>query len=375
MYPRLIIDLEKFSQNVEIIKREMDVHGIDIYGVTKVFRADRQLAQIFVQAGLLAVADSRIRNLKKIAGLPITKVLLRLPMHSEITDVITFSDISLCSELTTMELLSDEAVRQHKRHGVILMTDLGDLREGFFDRDELLEAAREARRFEGIEILGIGTNLTCFGGIIPKPEHMEELLTLKSIIETENNLHLKVVSGGNSSSYYLVNDGLMPEGINNLRLGEIFVCGVETAYGRRIPGTHDDVFILEVEIVELKKKPSLPIGESGWDAFGQRPMYRDKGDMLRAICAIGKQDVDTQGLVPIDHGIEIIGKSSDHMIIDVTKSNKKYRVGDIIPFKLKYGGILSAMTSDYVDKTYISQEHTGYKDRKDFRMEEYYGNY
>lgn len=375
MYPRVVIDLNKFSQNVEKVKEQMDAYGIDIYGVTKVFRADRELSKIFADQGLSAIADSRIRNLKKIAGLPIPKVLLRLPMHSEISDVITFSDMSLCSELSTMELLSEEAVRQHKTHGVILMTDLGDLREGFFDRDELMEAVKEASRLEGIKILGIGTNLTCFGAIIPKPQHMEELLELGSIIEEEFGLSLQVISGGNSSSYYLVNDGLMPSGINNLRLGEIFVCGVETAFGRRIPGTYDDVFVLEAEIVELKKKPSKPIGESGMDAFGQKPVYEDKGQMLRAICAVGKQDVDTEGLVPMDPCVDIIGRSSDHMILNMTNCLKKYEVGDIVRFRLKYGGILSAMTSDYVDKTYINQDYESKNMRNGLRMEEGYGNY
>ncbi len=375
MYPRVVIDLNKFSQNVEKVKEQMDAYGIDIYGVTKVFRADRQLSKIFADQGLSAIADSRIRNLKKIAGLPIPKVLLRLPMHSEISDVITFSDISLCSEISTMELLSEEAVRQHKTHGVILMTDLGDLREGFFDRNELMEAVKEASRLEGIKILGIGTNLTCFGAIIPKPQHMEELLELKSIIEEDFGLSLKVVSGGNSSSYYLVNDGLMPLGINNLRLGEIFVCGVETAFGRRISGTYDDVFVLEAEIVELKKKPSMPIGESGMDAFGQKPVYEDKGQMLRAICAVGKQDVDIEGLVPMDSCVDIVGRSSDHMILNMTNCLKKYEVGDIVQFKLKYGGILSAMTSDYVDKTYINQDYESKNMKNGLRMEEGYGNY
>ena len=118
-------------------------------------------------------------------------------------------------------------------------------------------------------------------------------------------------------------------------------------------GTYDDVFTLEAEIIELKKKPSLPIGESGMDAFGKRPVYEDRGEILRGIIAIGKQDADMSGLTPLDDHIEMIGRSSDHMILDLTKSSQNYFVGDIMRFKLKYAGILSVMTSEYIEKSYI----------------------
>lgn len=159
-----------------------------------------------------------------------------------------------------------------------------------------------------------------------------------------------MVSGGNSSSLFLINQGKLPKGINNLRIGEAILLGRETAYGEKIDGTFDDAFKLICEVVENKKKVSVPIGEQGMDAFGNKPIFIDKGHMQRVILAIGRQDVAVDSLIPIDEKIEVIGASSDHTIIDITNSDNRYTIGDKIEFKLGYSGIMSASTSKYVKK-------------------------
>lgn len=353
MYPRVVIDLNKFKNNVEHVNGRLSDLGIGVFGVTKVFCCDLKLAQIMVDAKIDAIADSRIENLKKIQNFDIKKVLIRIPMPSQAEDVVKYADISLNSEITTLKALSDAALKQGRAHGVILMLDLGDLREGYFDETEFFAALDEAVNLKGIEILGIGTNLTCFGAVIPKLNHMAKLIEMKYKVEGKYGITLKYISAGNSSSYYLTEQGKLPEGINNLRIGEIFAVGRETAFGEKVEGAEEDVFVLEAEIVELKVKPSVPIGEQGMDAFGQKPKYVDKGIMTRAICAVGRQDADIAVISPFDEKTEIIGSSSDHVILDVTQSDTKYKVGDTVRFRLKYGGILSVMTSEYVEKVYI----------------------
>ena len=205
---------------------------------------------------------------------------------------------------------------------------------------------------ENITLYGVGVNLTCYGAIIPKNDNLSNLVAIARKIEDKFGIQLQMVSGGNSSSIYLIGKGELPEGINNLRLGESFLLGNDTAYGEKLPGTVSDTLILEAQIVELKEKPSLPIGEVGVDAFGQKPYYEDRGIIKRAIIAIGKQDTDIDSMEPLDEKIDILGGSSDHIILDVTKSDKAYQVGDVVQFVLGYGGMLKTATSPYVEKVY-----------------------
>ncbi|WP_029688310.1 ornithine racemase Orr [Thermoanaerobacter sp. A7A] len=349
MYPLLRINLVKLRENTQTIVNLCEKKNIKVVGVTKVFCAIPEVAQTMVKGGVEILGDSRIKNLKKLQHIPVPKMLLRIPMKSEVEEVIKYADISLNSEIDTIKSLSEEAKKQRKIHEIILMVDLGDLREGVL-KEDVIPIVEQIVKLEGIRLRGIGTNLTCYGSVIPTPDILEELVEIKNSINKKFNLNLDIVSGGNSSSLYLVQNGLIPRGITQLRIGEAIVLGRETAFGDRIPHTYDDVFTLEAQIVELKEKPSYPRGILGMDAFGERQVYVDRGIMKRAILAIGRQDVNMNDLIPIDSSIELIGSSSDHLIVNVTNSQYPYKVGDIIKFKLRYGGILSCSTSEYVEK-------------------------
>jgi predicted amino acid racemase len=207
-------------------------------------------------------------------------------------------------------------------------------------------------KLEHIKLEGIGTNLTCYGGVLPTPETLEKLVECKNKIQEKFNIKLNIVSGGNSSTIEMLLDDSIPYGINNLRLGESIVLGRETAYGMGIDNLYNDVFTLEAEIIEIKEKPSIPIGTIGMNAFGKVPVFEDKGNMLRAIIALGKQDVDHLELIPYDT-IKAIGSSSDHIILDISDSYNIYQIGDPVLFKLTYASVLSLMTSKYVKKVFI----------------------
>lgn len=352
LYPRLNIDLNKIHANTKYFVDLCNENNIDLMAVTKSFCADPVLAEKQVEAGVKYLADSRIQNLVKMKDIAVEKVLMRLPMHSEIEKVVKYADISFNTELETIKLLNKEAKKQDKTHKILIMLDLGDLREGILPED-IDEAVQAIVALENIKIVGFGVNLTCYGGIIPSEENLGELVDISKRLEKAFDLDLEIISGGNSSSLFLFDKNKMPKGITNLRLGEAIVLGRETAYGHRVNDTHDDIFVLEAQVIELKRKASVPKGEIGMDAFGNKPTFKDQGDILRGILAIGQQDVNPDGLTPLDDKIEILGASSDHLLLNLERTEKNYKVGDTIKFKVDYGALLKLTTSEYVDSNYI----------------------
>lgn len=350
MYPRLEINIPKLKHNVETLSNMCKTHNLDMAMVTKVYCAIPEVVKEISCENVNYLADSRVENLKNLQHINIPKILLRIPMISEIKDVIDYVDISFNSELKTIYKLNEEAKIKGKIHKIVLMFDLGDLREGYFEEEEFFKVVKQVLNLENIKLFGIGTNLTCYGAIMPSTDNLGRLSNLAKKIEDEYNIDLEFVSGGNSSSIDLLQKWNMPDKITNLRLGEAIALGKETAYGKVIKNTYQDVFKLVCEIVELKDKPSMPIGEIGMDAFGNVPSYEDRGILKRAIVAIGKQDINIEGIVPIDENIEILGASSDHMILNITNSDKYYDIGDKIDFLVEYGGLLKACTSKYVYK-------------------------
>lgn len=348
-YPRIEINLDKLSHNTKMALNICRRNKLDLAVVTKVFCSMPDMVSIVVEAGVNIIGDSRVENLKKIKNLNCEKLLLRLPSISQAEEVVRYADISLNSELDTLKALSKEAVKANKVHKIILMIDLGDLREGVWP-SEVIDISKEIVGLPNIEFLGIGTNLTCYGGIIPDEVNLGRLVDIKEELEENLGIKLEVVSGGNSSSLYRVLNKTMVDGITNLRLGESVVLGRETAYGKDIPGMFKDIFTFKGEIIELKEKPSMPIGNIGMDAFGEIPTFEDKGMMKRAIISVGRQDVRIDGLTPKDKSIEILGGSSDHLLLNLTNCIENYKIGDIIEFDVDYGALLSLMTSEYINK-------------------------
>lgn len=356
MYPRLEINVDKLKQNVAVVSDICKSHNMDMAMVTKSYCAIPEVVEEITKENVDYIADSRVENLKNLYHINLPKILLRIPMISEIRDVIKYSDISFNSEIKTIYKLNEEAKSQNVTHKVVIMVDLGDLREGYFKEEELLSVVEDILKLENIKLYGIATNLTCYGAIIPSEENLGRLVKIAKKIEDKYNIVLDFVSGGNSSSIYLAQSFKMPYGITNLRPGEAIALGRETAYGKVLEGTYQDAFKLICEIVENKEKPSLPIGEIGVDAFGNKPEYEDKGILKRAIVAIGRQDIDITSISPIDKGIEILGASSDHMILNVSGCSKKYDIGDTVDFNVEYGGLVSAATSKYVHKKIVYSE-------------------
>ena len=346
--PCLSLNAKKYAHNVATIVKQCHDEGVSVYAVTKVFCAEKEMVDAAVKSGVDGIADARIENLMKMGTLSIPKILLRLPMPSEAEAVVQHADISLNTELTTLKALDAAAKRQNKRHGIVLMIEMGDLREGILPR-EIKVFIENMSSLDSLDMIGIGANFSCYGGIMATPEKLKKLMDVATYFSKVFKLETCFVSGGNSSSYYLLGQQEMPTGINNLRLGELLVLGRETAFGKKVDGLYDDVAILEAEIIECKVKPSYPIGKMSYDAFGNVPDIEDRGEIVRAILALGKQDVNFSGLMPLDDDVIILGGSSDHLIVTFP-FKRAYKTGDTLRFTVNYAALLQLSTSPYVRK-------------------------
>ncbi|NJP40311.1 alanine/ornithine racemase family PLP-dependent enzyme [Oscillospiraceae bacterium HV4-5-C5C] len=348
--PRLTIALAGIRQNVRILNQLCRERGIFIAGVTKGVSGSVRIAGDYLAAGLTVLADARVQNLQKFSGLKAEKWLIRLPLPSEAEQVVQCADISLNSEWDTICALDRAAQKAGRRHGVILMSDLGDLREGETDPEKVLRLASRAARLRGVELRGVGTNLTCLSFIHPDEAKMAQLQDLAQRLPMNR---APIVSAGNSASLDLLLTAGFPAGVNNLRLGESLLLGRERSHYQYLPGTRHDTFILAAELVELKIKPSVPWGETGTDSYGRiPPRPADRGLRLRGIVAVGRQDCDIETMWPEDPGIEILGASSDYVVLDLTRSARSYQVGEVVRFELGYFAIMRAMTSPYVTVRY-----------------------
>lgn len=349
--PRLEIYPERIRHNAVTIAELCHQHKAQLAAVTKVTDAYPAVAKAMIEAGADMLADSRVANLWMLRehGLPGPFLLLRLPTISEAPEVVQAADFSLNSGLPTMQALSEAARTQGLRHQVIVMVDVGDLREGVWP-DRAVDLVKAAKQLPNLEVAGLGCNLACYGGVIPSQENMRRLIEIRDLCRRETGLALDLLSGGNSSGLPLLASGNMPPEINHFRVGEAIVLGRNVIDRSPFPGTRQDTFIAVGEIIEVERKPSMPIGDRGQNAFGESQEFVDRGVRLRAICNLGRQDVVVDGVTPIDPGIIVLGGSSDHLLLDVEQAAKPLKVGDTVGFYPGYGALLALSTSPYVRK-------------------------
>ena len=348
-YPQLEFDLALLRSNADAVISRCRGMGIRVCGVVKGVDGLPEAARVLRAAGAAELGTSRLEQVAKCraAGVPGPWLLIRIPGLTELPDVVALCEASLQSEWPTLLALEEECLRQNKTHRVIVMTDLGDLREGFWDKKELVDVCERVERdLPHVQLAGIGVNLTCYGSTKPTPEKMNELVGLARQVEQRIGRKLEIVSGGATSSFTLVHWGTMPAGVNHLRIGEAILLGkdLQVDWGiRDMDYLRMDALTLRAEVVEVKDKPTYPIGEFAIDAFGRKPVYEDRGIRRRAILALGRADVgELESLIPREPGLTVIGGSSDHCIVDVEDCPRRLQVGDIVEFSLCYSHMLYA---------------------------------
>ena len=348
--PRIEITLSKIEDNARMLCELYGQRSISLMGVSKAVLGEPLIASAMIRGGVKFIADSRLENIQRMRNSRIFAqfVLLRTA-PSQAESIVEDVDISLNTEIETLEKLNYYASLQNKIHQIILMVEMGDLREGILP-DDLFLFIKQVLPLPHLKIIGLGCNLACYGGIKPDNQKMQQLSELTEAIEQKFQINLPLISGGNSANYEWYKSTNSVGRINNLRVGESILLGCGTVNRQTIPQLHTNAFKLIGEVIESKIKPSLPFGETCQDAFGNIPVFRDRGRHRRAIIALGKQDASISGLSP-DRDLEILGASSDHLVLDCKNSYLKVGVG--VNFNLDYGSLLTAMTSPFIKKQFI----------------------
>jgi ornithine racemase len=350
---RIETDLDKVEQNTRILVDRLASRRIRVTGITKAVLGSPGVGAAMLRGGACGLGDSRVPNLARLAGLdrPPSRTLIRSPMLSQVARVVDVADVSLNTESAVLAALNQVASQQKQTHAVVLMVELGDLREGIAI-DDIYDAVRAVLDHSSLRLVGLGANLACQNGVIPDDRNMGILSALADEIEALHGISLDVVSGGNSANVtWALHTGDVGR-VDELRLGEAILLGVDPLYRTPIPGLHTDAFTLTAEVIEVAMKPAQPWGDRAQAAFGEAPARTGSKTVHQAILALGRQDVDPDGLQPPE-GITFLGMSSDHLVVDL--GDHQVAVGDEIDFGVGYGALVRAMTSPFV----IKVEHLG----------------
>lgn len=342
------VNLDKVYHNALTLVARLRERGISVTGVTKAILGLPEIAEMWLRAGVRGLGDSRVENIGRMreAQVSASMTLIRSPMLSQVERVVSLTDVSLNTELSVIRRLSVAAKKANCTHGIVLMVELGDLREGIMP-GQLENTVRKVLKFPNILFMGIGTNLACRNGVSPDSQNMAELSALADSIDVTFGPIVNTVSGGNSANLEWAFSGADVGRINNLRLGEAMLLGCEPLHRKAIKGLSPSAITLVAEVIELKNKPSKPWGNLAQSAFGEVIPSRERGRITQAILAIGRQDTDPDGLVP-PPGIKILAASSDHLVLDATNYRGRMKVGTELSFQLDYSALLRATTSPFI---------------------------
>lgn len=346
---------DKLRENYNYLDKLFKNNGIKWGITTKLLCGHEDFLKEVADLGIGEMHDSRISNLKKIKeeiNSEVLTIYIKPPPKDIIESVVKYADASLNTELSTLHALSEEAKRQEKVHKVIIMIEMGDLREGVI-RENLIDFYEKVFKLPNLEVIGIGTNLNCMHGVMPDEDKLIQLALYKQIIELRFDKNIPLVSGGTTVTIPLLLRNQLPSGINHFRVGEALFFGKDLFSGGTIEGMHEGVMELYTQIIEIAEKPKVPSGDLGVNPQGKvadidEDEYGETS--YRAILDIGYLDINPDHLISVHDDVRIADASSDMLILDVGDNERGYEVGDFIRFRMKYMGALGIMNSDYIDK-------------------------
>ncbi len=356
MCPRIEVDLRKIRHNTRSIVERLKVRGIRMTGVTKAVCGHPGIARAMLDGGAEGLAEARLSNVKQLrqAGVTCPITLIRTPMLSQVDDVVQVCEASYNTEIAVISALAAAALQQKTVHGIILMVEMGDLREGIMPQD-VGDLARQVVDMPGVALKGIGANFACLNGIAPTAGKMRDLSDLANNIEAQCGPFLRTVSGGNSTNLSWAFGECAIGRINDLRLGEAILLGVDPITGNQIGGMYRDAFTLVAEVIETDAKSVGPLAGHTDPSVAKIHVVPDTSGTMRLILAIGNQDTDATGLT-MSPGVTLIGATSDHLVIGT--KDPTLCVGSEIRFQMNYGALMRAMAAPDI-QTSLSDDCSG----------------
>lgn len=361
----VIIHTEKIKDNIKYLSKYFKTKGIEWSLITKVFSGDktflRKILTDDVIANLNSVGDSRLTSLRNLRDVnpDIRTIYIKPPAEIYADDVVEFADISLNTSLGTIQALNKAAKKRGKVHQVIIMIELGELREGV-NRENILTFYNEVFALSHIEVIGLGSNLGCMYGVAPSYDKLLQLSLYKELISAKFDKKLEFISGGTSITLPMVESGTIPQDINHFRVGEAVFFGVSPLEGKRFRALHTDTFEFYANIIELEQKSIVPDGVISEANIGVTKDYSVENiteKSFKAILDFGLLDVDKKDLSTDSKHITFVGVTSDMLVIDIgnnktASGEARYKVGDKIKFKPNYMAVARLLNSKFIDKVY-----------------------
>lgn len=363
----LIIEAGKIKSNIKQLSEYFKDKGVQWSLITKVFSGDMEFLKHVLSEDVIenvySVGDSRLTSLKNLKKVNpnMRTIYIKPPAKMYAADVVAYADVSLNSSFSTILALNEAAKNLGVVHQIIIMVELGELREGI-QRSDIMSFYEQVFELSNIEVVGIGSNLGCMYGVEPNYDKLLQLVLYKELISVKFNKQLDLVSGGTSITLPLLDNKALPKEINHFRVGEAAFFGISPLNNVSFNGLYTDTFRFKANIIELEEKKLIPDGIISEANIGQTANIdlEDKDDTsVKAILDFGLLDVDHKNLEALDDGLDFVGITSDMMVLDLgnnldDKGNTRYKVGDKITFTANYMAVARLLNSKFIDKVFIN---------------------
>lgn len=358
----LYINTKTILENIRKLDNYLKQNDIKWTLVSKILSGNREVLEIILNSPDIknchSIGDSRLSNLKVIKSLrpEIVTMYIKLPSITSAHSVVKYADISLNSSYHTIEALNREAVAQNKIHKVIVMVEMGELREGVI-RDKLLKFYGSVFDLCNIEIIGLGTNLGCMYGVEPTYDKLIQLSLYKQLLEIKFDRTLELISGGSSITLPLIGKKRIPPNVNHFRIGEAAFMGKSPLNNRKFRNLSTSAFEFKANIIEMELKEGVPDGIIGEGNVGHAEEIEETENILeqyRIILDFGLVDVDNTNLRIKDEKLSFSGTTSDMTVLNFNKSEKStrniYKHGKKVAFKPDYMAVARLMNSGFITK-------------------------